>query len=1080
MWLLSLYRGINVIRRLVFNAILILILPVTLLASSRATLLDLENHVQKYTGLSALLSDPEGLQKYRDLLKSYMGYGDDFDPIFDATIEQMRLLSREVPGFSERLWTPSLQERIEIEGSRSQRSGVEVNNRLADQVLIKVRASYRDRVKHLLPLPKEERFSELKRLEEELLKDLKNLNERYPALVTKRELTGGEQRQLKKDKALSSQRKEYFQTKRELLESSEFLTYLRYELSGAEIWLDIYRQKFAESSVEALTRLSRLDGSVSDWLTTQLERELSPEIGEALQAHSGQWLQEVRRQLEVVLQAKKKINALVTPREPPELVAEIAQIQQQNPGIQPQQAFEKLSERGHELAQEFSNNRSKIYDQKKSILREAEAGSFFQLPVVDEQDKLNLELRRQTSETFVLAPMRGIHSAFGGLLVKECVGGACVENLTPRRWALAALEGSRVFAAERDGKFDGILRLVPTTLSTQSYENVDMMIRSISDTIEIQSEVTGESAKYSLFDAILDHLQPHHSSSGFLAGDGHAISQNTGLAKVYQNSPSVLQAELIESKDRIGVRDQEMETAINLHFPNSPHGYNPGGMVYEGMPGDGKKLYVLRARSQRPRLTQEDLEVMIIKEVLLGRSPLESAAWALAVENDIKLPKRLDYYTEFESSAIYRAIEELRATHDEQNEKFLLDKLKKHPALATKFAEVITSLIRSENLDLVGAIFNSRPQLIKDLPQQWEELRLKLFERIRSDDYWNFEQLENFLIENSILSENLTEHLLLLLQIDGEEIKAVDGLRVLARLFVRRPDLIEKLEPVWEKFVNKTGEILRSADLETLKRLAYLFIDDQAVRERLGPLWQELDEKIAQAIHSDHSDRSGPTFLGDLLDLLFDSPDRPDNLPNTLMALIQVSDQGFLKALAREFRDDEAYLAERMPDHFEAFIESNRVLAHKHFEYMLEDLGYSSESAFDHFYRLVRSTNPAVLNALSSSFSSNLEAAEIFWANMIDSLDMSDRRRSLVALFRHSGLRQIFTPFLERTPEAELPVELHELARREGHRVARVRLSEMTQFESDSESPRTLKESFSMPKSCGKLLRQLHLKILAP
>lgn len=1077
MWQLSSNLGMIVSVSLIFSAVLVL--PATSFGKDRVTLVDLENYIQKYAGLSDLLSDPEGLQEYRELVKSYMGYAEDFDPIFEATINQMKILSLEVPGFSERLWTLSAEQGIEIEGSRSQRSGIELNARLAAETLEKARATYRGRVEHLLLLSGQEKSLELERLEKELSKHLEDLSKEYPSLATKRDLTRSENRLLHRDEELRRQRQEYFHRKRELLESSEFLTYLRYELSGAEIWLDIYRQDFAESSIEAVTRLSRLDGTMSNWVTTRLGRELSPQIKEALQTHSGPWLQELQTQLERVLKAKREVNALVTPREPPELMAEMAQIQQQNPGVQPQQALERLSENGRKLAQEFANKRSEIYRQKIAIVRRAEAGSAFRLPLVDEQDKLNLEVRRQTSDAFVLIPIRGIHSVFGGLLVKECVGGACVENLTPRRWALAALEGSRVFAAEKGGEFDGILRLVPTTVSieqegseksVQSYENVDMMIRSISDTTEIQSEVTGETAKYSLFDAILDRIQPHDSSSGFLAGNGHAISQNTGLAKVYQRSPSVLQAELIEAKHTIGVQDQEMETAINSHFPLSPHGYNPGGMIYEGMPGDGNKLFVLRSRSQRVRLTQEDLEAMIMKDVLLEKNPLESAAWALAVENDIKLPKRLDYYTEFESSAVYRALDELRSNSDARPERFLLDKLKKHPSLAVKFPDIITSLIREGDLHEIGAIFNSRPQLIVDLPDQWEELRLKLFEFIRSDDFVFFEELEELLLRNPLLSERLPEHLILILHFEGREIKAIDALGVLARIFASKPDLIEKLEPVWKDFVNKTDEVLNSADLETLDHLANFFLDHQPLIERLGPLWLKLDQKIAESIPLNRSDSQRFSVL------LFDFSDRrPDKLPSTLMALIETGDQDFLEFLSEKFLDTEVSLAERMPDHYEAFLEANAVVAREHFGSMLEDLGYRDDT----LDRLVRSNKTAVLDALSASFASNLEAAEIFWEDLIERLHEPDSRRSLVALFRHPGLREVFAPFLKRTPEAELFPELLELAQQEGHRGARVRLTEISDSELDSESP-SLEASSSSAKGCRRLLLQLHLKILAP
>ncbi|TVQ81368.1 MAG: hypothetical protein EA369_00180 [Bradymonadales bacterium] len=709
--------------------LLVVLCASSLVAGNRTTLNDVEAHIQQYSSLEALLADQDGLRQYRDLLKSYMGYNHGFDPIFEATVEQMRVLVRELPGFSERLWELRPDERIQIEGARTQRSGIEVNAALSLQALENARTAYRERAGGLLNLSEETRPAELRRLEAQLVRELTELSAEYPALATKPELTRSENRQLNRDQSLREKCQEYFRRKRELLESNAFLSYLRYQLSGEEIWLDIYRQPFAESTLEAITTLSRLDGQAAQWTETELGH-LNTEVREALAKHSESWLQQARDQFEAMQKAKKELNALVTPREPAELQAELAQIEQQNPGITPEEVRNKLSEEGRRRLNEFKENREAIYDQKHTIIQNAQADGFFILPVVDERNQLSLEVRRQTSAAFVLEPMRGLHSAFGGYLTKECVGGACVEQLNPRRWALAALEGVRVFAAEKGGEFDGVLRLAPVVVTTQNeasgdnvqiYASVDMMIRSISDTIEIRSEVTGEVAKYPLFDAILDRLPV--SSQGFIAGDGRAISQNTGLSMVYQNSPSVIQSQVIKNYS-LDVTDGKMQRAINQHFPATPYGYNPGGMIYEGMPGDGEERFVLTPRSQRPRLTQEDLEVMILKDVILGKKPLESPAWSLAVENDVRLPKRPEHYTIFESPYTGQAIQELLQSGDFAALSALAQMFHENPRLAENpqlQAQLIPVIRSGYDLALNGiaGMFKDNPEMAKTF---WQSL----------------------------------------------------------------------------------------------------------------------------------------------------------------------------------------------------------------------------------------------------------------------------------------------------------------------------------------------------------------------
>ena len=110
-------------------------------ANNKASLSDLEAFVSNYPNVQKLLDDSDGLNKYRELLKSYMGYkSDEFDPVFKKTIEQMRTLVKEVPNFAEQIWKnqASGEDVINIQASSVARSGIEtkltvLQERLAEQ-----------------------------------------------------------------------------------------------------------------------------------------------------------------------------------------------------------------------------------------------------------------------------------------------------------------------------------------------------------------------------------------------------------------------------------------------------------------------------------------------------------------------------------------------------------------------------------------------------------------------------------------------------------------------------------------------------------------------------------------------------------------------------------------------------------------------------------------------------------------------------------------------------------------------------------------------------------------------------------
>lgn len=658
---------------------------------TRTTLSDLDTFIRRYDDLGALLSDSEGLLEYRELLKSYMGYDQSFDPIFAATIEQMRVLHTEIPDFGVRMFRTTARDTIYIEGASSKRSGIERNREGSENALEKARESYRQQAQEFLAIPEgDDRRNALEVRQREILGRLDEIEAPYPEIVL-RPSSRADNRRIQRDPALKQQWEKY-RAKVEAFKSDPsvqgFFSYFKYQATGAEEWLDIYRRPFAEDSIMALRELARLEGS----LDSLVARELALDERVRSIMSDDPFYQKGERDFKSLREAITTIVALGHPREPPELLAEVNEIRQQNPHINAQETIGYLSSEGRDRLQDFRSNRSAVYGQKQSLVRGAQQGNLFYIPVVDNPDELKLEVRKQSSADFFLQPMMVIHSSFGGRKMNECVGGECVESLTPRRWAIAALNGARAYAAEKGGSFDGLVRILPVETESHQYEVIDMMLRSVADTIEIRSKVTNESAKYPLFDAILDQLSLSKDSKGFVAGDGTSISQNTGLAKVYTLSPSVSEARpLVDAV--FSPQDAAFEAAVNQHFPDAPFNYNPGGMIYEGMPGDGDNRFVLRSRGQRPKRTKEELEKLLLDALFPISTITKESIELSAVENDIR--------------------------HSS-----LLRSLRTHPLLGPPFLELLKAARQNNKIRQIAEVMRANPELAEAFPQVFVNLVL--------------------------------------------------------------------------------------------------------------------------------------------------------------------------------------------------------------------------------------------------------------------------------------------------------------------------------------------------------------------
>jgi hypothetical protein len=602
-------------------------------ANNKASLSDLEAFVSNYPNVQKLLGDSDGLNKYRELLKSYMGYkGDEFDPVFKKTIEQMHSLVKEVPNFADQIWKnqASGEAVINIQASSVARSGIETKLTVLEERLAEQRKIYEKEAQDILKLTADEQTKKAQELADTARAQLAKIEARYPddiknASRSKLTSAGKDSELAQARQKLAQERKDFFQNNPQL---RALVSFIKYKLMTKESWLDRYRSPFAEDSLQALEDMRKLENIDAELGDLKVDELIKQNIN---YLPRDELYKKQLEEFEAAKDIKKQINKTQDPKIDPKI----------------------------------------IYQQKKQAWQSLQGA--YQLEVVDLPEQGKFILRDQNSKDIALRPVRALHAAFTGHHTRECVGGAGCKSLTPRRWALSALNGVRTYMAEKGGTFDGALRLIRVESPVGSgkyYDDVDAMLKSIDASSEIQSQVTGQIAKYPMFDSILDHLKPSEGSLGFIAGDGSAISQNTGLAAVYKKSPSVIAAPKIK-KETIRPEDHQVEKAINKIFNDKDFGYNPGGMVFEAMANDGENIYLLKPRKDRKKYTKEQLEEMLFDEVIdeikhrnrkidISKNP----AWSLAVENDIKL-NEYSYYLNLQSPEIVMAyIKKAESVHD--------------------------------------------------------------------------------------------------------------------------------------------------------------------------------------------------------------------------------------------------------------------------------------------------------------------------------------------------------------------------------------------------------------------------------
>ncbi len=707
-----------------------------LFAKDSVALEDLDKFIARFETLDDLLGNDAELAAYKSLLKRYMGYDSGFDPIFDKTIEQMKIVRDQIPGFSEKLWRNQAlgEEVITLDADASPYSGIEVNNSSRHRQYEQLKTIAQKNSKAVLALNSKTKMRDylLEGIEKFKI-DLEAFNARYPLELRSENLS----RSQRKDVELAKKRKEYSALLAQFIaKNNHFLqvrSFFEHALLNSEEWKDTFNLSFAEDYLKALSSLRTFKSNdlvnveriISSYLGVEVK--IDTEFLNAAAKVADRTSQE-EKDFQLALQTKKQLSQMPDPRPAQELVYEVGRLQEEYPEADQRTLLSKLSEQGNEKAREYLEQKRSLFDEKTKLTHSLHKNTTFQLPVLVDEEKLEHTVVNQGRSTNTLKPMHAFHASFTGHKTKECVGGASCENLTPRRWALSALDGARTYASHKDGEFSGAIRIVPTEISGEKYDVLDIMFKNVADSQVVQSKKTGQKAKYSLFDLVIDQLKPSAGSNGFVAGDGNSISGNTGLASVYRASAAYAAGKKLEGAKHANLIDAPLEKSINLIFPRSNFSYNPGGMIYEAMPNDASKIFTLVPRDQRPKKTKEEIENLIYNSLVLEGDDLhDHVAWKMAIESEIKL-ESLDHYMDFSDPKIKAYVRsKVKTANIEEALALYMDVtgiLSEEPSVALELEERLSSIISSEaaagNLDSLNSLIQSSkiPQRLKSLAEK--------------------------------------------------------------------------------------------------------------------------------------------------------------------------------------------------------------------------------------------------------------------------------------------------------------------------------------------------------------------------
>lgn len=293
----------------------------------------------------------------------------------------------------------------------------------------------------------------------------------------------------------------------------------------------------------------------------------------------------------------------------PDLLLEIIQNLNQNPKI--------LLEGFPEISPNLITHARELLPTTKELLADTEL-----LPIkmytTKKGEKLPVGSGQLKTYDFKPVP-RNIHGIWKGIERNECVGGnpgylSFPTNwLTPRRWAINALDHSHLYMVESDGVYHGYNQMVRGEVDHEVYYSLDVMSPVLSKEIISKTE-RGHYKKKTLYDLWLE-LAPSQIEHGYIEGGvrfimGQSVSlSNGGMIDHVHKSDQYLAGKALRGTFAPADRNYFGLTGIK----NDGH-YGKGPIIEAMVPGAGTLIHLVQFDEEKLKTTKEAVKYLLISD----------------------------------------------------------------------------------------------------------------------------------------------------------------------------------------------------------------------------------------------------------------------------------------------------------------------------------------------------------------------------------------------------------------------------------------------------------------------------------
>ena len=612
------------------------------------TLEDLETITAHYETLNDFLKDPVAIERYRASLKIYLKEESAFDPVFDKFIEQIKDVSEKIPEFDKAAWKINpywKSETYSIKGEFSG-TGLELKRDASLSVIDQLRFQAARRSGVFLGISDDQRDGEIKKF----VSEFENFEMEQERM---RELSGF----LRPDEFESLSRVAKAEYKRRIGSNKKALAELkvseenirqRLKSLGADIVHDLLNDErvsdklFSGDADIMFAELEKFKNFKSFENLGIAEKFNIPKRMLNFLSFESQMLIDFLDAYRVGIRSMKEFQKIADPRMSPGLVEKIQELHAQ--GVEMSQVRSRLDLAHREELEKWIQQSQSVRQIKQEFRDHFEKSNrYFFYELHDDAARATLRLKNQGgAELFFKPAPRAFHAFFAGRKKGECVGGASCASLTPRRWAVHALQSARtLFIESGDGRMEGYVGLTPIRheKTGEVFSVVDIMSHALKGDI-ILKDKNGVVGKKSFFDEFIEEEYKRFPDRPLVISDGSSVSMNVGAAQVVQEAPAYVENVVVGKPVDFSPVDSLSEKIVALY----DEGMYQGGMIYDGMKKDGKKVVRLVPSLEQKKKSKAELEESLILRCLKHELISDSdPVWKIARNSGVRLKSLSDY-----------------------------------------------------------------------------------------------------------------------------------------------------------------------------------------------------------------------------------------------------------------------------------------------------------------------------------------------------------------------------------------------------------------------------------------------------